>query len=121
MVEASTIDFAVGLYPGCFPFRKDVFIVYTSNIFAILGLRSLYFALSGIMDYFYYLKYALAGILSFIGIKMCQRACLRTWLSFHISNFFSLGVIRNLPYRFNSIVDSGKKEKKQCPELNHRI
>jgi tellurite resistance protein TerC len=68
--------------------------VYTSNIFAILGLRSLYFALSGIMDYFYYLKYALAGILSFIGIKMCaNELASELGSSFHISNFFSLGII----------------------------
>lgn len=70
MIEASDLIFAVDSIPAVLRFREDVFIVYTSNIFAILGLRSLYFALSGIMDYFYYLKYAL-WILSFIGIKMC--------------------------------------------------
>jgi len=73
---------------------KDPFIVYTSNIFAILGLRSLYFALSGIMKYFYYLKYALAGILSFIGFKMCfNEFCGQMGYDLEISNMASLGVI----------------------------
>ena len=58
------------------------------------GLRSLYFALQGIMDYFHYLKYALSGILTFIGIKMCvNELSSELGYSFHISNFTSLGVI----------------------------
>jgi tellurite resistance protein TerC len=94
MIEASDLIFAVDSIPAVLSVSEDVFIVYTSNIFAILGLRSLYFALSGIMDYFYYLKYALAGILSFIGIKMCaNELASELGSSFHISNFFSLGVI----------------------------
>ena len=65
-----------------------------SIFFAILGLRSLYFALSGIMGYFRYLKYGLTFILSFIGLKMCinELANEMDW-HFHISNFASLGVI----------------------------
>jgi len=93
-IEISDLIFAVDSIPAVLSVSKDIFIVYTSNIFAILGLRSLYFALSGIMDYFHYLKYALSGILSFIGIKMCVNE-LATELhsTFHISNFASLGVI----------------------------
>ncbi len=76
---------------------KDVFIVFTSNIFAILGLRSLYFALNHVMGYFYYLKYALAGILSFIGFKMCfNEFCKEMGYSMYISNFVSLGIILGL-------------------------
>jgi tellurite resistance protein TerC len=75
----------------------DTFIVFSSNIFAILGLRSLYFALSGVMKYFSYLTYALAGILSFIGVKMCANELSNNMgYHFHISNFVSLAVIIGL-------------------------
>jgi len=94
MIEVSDLIFAVDSIPAVLSVSKDVFIVYTSNIFAILGLRSLYFALSGIMEFFQYLKYALAGILSFIGIKMIVNELMQELgYSFHISNFASLGVI----------------------------
>jgi len=93
-IEASDIIFAVDSIPAVLSVSTDVFIVYTSNIFAILGLRSLYFALSGIMPYFHYLKYALAGILSFIGVKMCWNEFAGDFgYDFHISNMASLGVI----------------------------
>jgi tellurite resistance protein TerC len=93
-IEASDLIFAVDSIPAVLSVSKDTFIVFTSNIFAILGLRSLYFALSGVMEYFHYLKYALAGILSFIGIKMCVNELAADLnYSFHISNFVSLGVI----------------------------
>jgi tellurite resistance protein TerC len=93
-IEASDLIFAVDSIPAVLSVSKDTFIVFSSNIFAILGLRSLYFALSGVMEYFRYLKYALAGILSFIGIKMCLNELAAEFsYSFHISNFVSLGVI----------------------------
>ncbi|MFT3752493.1 MAG: TerC family protein [Paludibacter sp.] len=94
LIEVSDLIFAIDSIPAVLSVSKDPFIVYTSNIFAILGLRSLYFALSGVMQYFRYLKYALAFILTFIGIKMCvNEFCSELGYSFHISNFFSLGVI----------------------------
>lgn len=93
-IEASDLIFAVDSIPAVLSVSKDTFIVFTSNIFAILGLRSLYFALSGVIDYFHYLKYALAGILTFIGIKMCvNELAAELNYSFHISNFVSLGII----------------------------
>ena len=96
-LEASDLIFAVDSIPAVLSVSKDTFIVFTSNIFAILGLRSLYFALSGIMQYFYYLKYALAGILSFIGAKMCiNEFSAEFGHTFHISNYVSLGVIVGL-------------------------
>lgn len=93
-IETSDILFALDSIPAVLSVSKDVFIVYTSNIFAILGLRSLYFALNRVIMYFYYLKYALAAILSFIGFKMCINEFAHTlhW-SFHISNLISLSVI----------------------------
>ena len=94
VIEASDLIFAVDSIPAVLSVSKDPFIVYTSNIFAILGLRSLYFALSGIMVYFYYLKYALSGILTFIGLKMIvNEFCVEFGYHFQISNFVSLGVI----------------------------
>lgn len=93
-IEISDLIFAVDSIPAVLSVSKDIFIVYTSNIFAILGLRSLYFALNGIMDYFHYLKYALSGILTFIGIKMVVNEwSAQLGYQFHISNFVSLGVI----------------------------
>lgn len=93
-IEISDLIFAVDSIPAVLSVSKDIFIVYTSNIFAILGLRSLYFALSGIMDYFLYLKYALSGILTFIGSKMViNELSAELNYSFHISNLASLGVI----------------------------
>jgi tellurite resistance protein TerC len=56
--------------PAIFGVTQDPFIVFTSNIFAILGLRALYFLLAGVMDLFRYLKYGLAAVLAFVGLKM---------------------------------------------------
>ena len=70
LVETTDLIFAVDSIPAILAVSKNTFIVYTSNVFAMLGLRSLYFALSGMMDKFSYLKYGLAGILVFVGGKM---------------------------------------------------
>ncbi|MCP5369372.1 MAG: TerC family protein [Rickettsiaceae bacterium] len=70
MVEFIDLVFAVDSIPAIFAITQDPYIVYTSNIFAILGLRALYFALASIIDRFYYLKYALAVVLIFIGSKI---------------------------------------------------
>ncbi|WP_338844757.1 TerC family protein [Massilia sp. W12] len=70
MVEISDVIFAVDSVPAIFSITKDPFIVYTSNIFAILGLRALYFALAAVLARFHYLKYALAAVLVFIGSKV---------------------------------------------------
>jgi tellurite resistance protein TerC len=70
VVEATDVVFAVDSIPAIFAVTTDPFIVYTSNIFAILGLRSLFFLLAGMMGSFHYLKPALALVLTFIGVKM---------------------------------------------------
>ncbi len=70
LIESSDIIFAVDSIPAIISITKDPFIIITSNIFAILGLRSLYFALSGLVDLFHYLKYGVALILFFVGVKM---------------------------------------------------
>ncbi len=70
LVETSDLIFAIDSIPAILAITNDTLVLFTSNIFAIMGLRSLYFALGGIMDQFYYLKYALALILTFVGVKM---------------------------------------------------
>jgi tellurite resistance protein TerC len=79
--------FAIDSIPAIFAITRDPFIVYTSNMFAILGLRALFFALAGIMRMFYYLKYGLSIILFYIGIKLLLTKF------FHIPIIFSLGFI----------------------------
>lgn len=71
VIEATDLVFAVDSIPAILSISEDAFIVYTSNVFAILGLRSLYFAVAGIEKYFIYLKYGLSAILIFVGLKMC--------------------------------------------------
>jgi tellurite resistance protein TerC len=70
LIEAADLIFAVDSVPAIFAITRDPFVVYTSNIFAILGLRALYFALAAMVDRFHYLKYALALVLVFIGSKI---------------------------------------------------
>lgn len=70
LVESTDLIFAVDSIPAIFAVTQDTFIVYTSNVFAILGLRSLYFLLAGVVDKFYYLKLGLSVVLVFVGIKM---------------------------------------------------
>jgi tellurite resistance protein TerC len=87
VVETTDLIFAVDSIPAIFAVTKDPFIVYTSNVFAILGLRALYFVFASIIDKFYYLRMALAVILTFVGVKM-----ILTHL-FHVPTVFSLLVI----------------------------
>ena len=70
IVESTDLVFAVDSIPAIFAVTNDPFIVYTSNVFAILGLRSLYFLLAGVVDKFYYLKLGLSVVLAFVGTKM---------------------------------------------------
>ncbi len=76
-IETTDIIFAVDSIPAILIITQDTFIVYTSNVFAVLGLRALYFALAGFMKMFYYLTYGLALILIFIGGKMFYQAAVK--------------------------------------------
>src|SRR5512139_1025272 len=88
LVEFSDLIFAVDSIPAIFAVTTDPFIVYTSNVFAILGLRSLYFALAGVMDKFHYLKIGLGVVLSFVGVKM-----LLAHTAYKLDTLVSLGVV----------------------------
>jgi tellurite resistance protein TerC len=89
-IEFTDIVFAVDSVPAIFAITKEPFIVFTSNIFAILGLRALFFILAGMASKFHYLKYGLGFILCFVGLKMF-------WLDPHFHGHFptvwSLAVI----------------------------
>ena len=89
-IEVSDVIFAVDSVPAIFALTKEPLIVYTSNVFAILGLRAMYFLLAGIVDRFVYLKYGLALVLVFVGLKM-------VWLNEAFGGKFpiswSLGII----------------------------
>lgn len=87
MVEATDVLFALDSIPAIFAVTRDPFLVFTSNIFAILGLRSLYFAVAGMMDRFRYLKMSLVFLLAYVGVKMM--------LTHHypIPNLVSLAII----------------------------
>lgn len=89
LVETTDVIFAVDSIPAIIAITKDPFIVYTSNVFAILGLRALYFALAGFMDMFQYLTYGLAVLLMFIGCKML----VSVGLGIHVPIGVSLGAI----------------------------
>jgi TerC family integral membrane protein len=87
VVEWSDLVFAIDSIPAIFAVTRDPFLVYSSNVFAILGLRALYFVLAGMLDKFVYLKPGISFILVFVGLKML----LSGW--FHVPTLLSLGVI----------------------------
>ena len=87
LVEATDLIFAVDSIPAIFGITRDPFIVFTSNIFAVMGLRSLFFLLAHVVTKFHLLKYGLAFILTFVGAKML----LESWI--HIPILVSLGVV----------------------------
>jgi len=87
VIETTDVMFAVDSIPAILAISRDPFIVYSSNVFAILGLRALFFALSGIMQLFEYLHYGLAAILIFVGIKML----ISDWI--HLPVWIALSVI----------------------------
>ena len=87
-VEVSDLVFAVDSIPAIFGVTLDLFNIYTSNVFAIMGLRSLYFVLAGVMDKFCYLRAGLGLILAFVGTKM-----LLAHTPYKIDTFLALGVV----------------------------
>lgn len=109
VVEFSDILFAIDSIPAIFSVTKEPFIVFTSNIFAILGLRNLYFFLSNMLDKFHYMKYALIGVLLFVGLKMIFHDYLhilveKTWISLVIIlGLLASGVIVSLVSNRNEV------------------
>jgi len=87
VVETTDVVFAVDSIPAILAVSKDPFIVFSSNVFAILGLRTLYFLLAGVLDRLTYIKFGLAAVLVFVGAKMLAEQ----WI--HISVVASLGIV----------------------------
>ncbi len=92
IIEGSDILFALDSIPAIMSITLDPFIIYTSNIFAILGLRSLYFVLKNLVDKFHYLKYGLSSILTFVGIKML------------IVDFYKISTVYSLTFIFSMLI-----------------
>ena len=93
VIETTDVAFAVDSIPAVFSVSRDPFIVLTSNVFAILGLRALYFALAAVAKYFTYLKYGLGIILSFVGIKMLLEVIWDIEVPTPISLVFIFGIL----------------------------
>lgn len=120
-LELSDIIFAVDSVPAIFALTKEPLIVFTSNIFAILGLRSMYFMLAGVMERFAYIKYGLASVLVFVGLKM-------VWLNGLFDGKFpihwSLGIIGLLigtSICASIVIDKYKQKKLQSKRLDSKV
>ncbi|HEY1014536.1 MAG TPA: TerC family protein, partial [Herpetosiphonaceae bacterium] len=113
VVESSDLIFAVDSIPAIFAVTDNPFLVYTSNVFAILGLRSLYFVLAGVIDKFHYLKLGLSVILTFVGVKMVMVDI------YKIPMGISLGVIAGILgiSVVASLVRSRRLEREAAPQL----
>ncbi|HVF49547.1 MAG TPA: TerC family protein [Pyrinomonadaceae bacterium] len=93
IVEVTDLVFAVDSIPAIFGITTNTFIVYTSNVFAILGLRSLYFLLAGVVEKFHYLKMGLAIVLTFVGVKMISEPFIGEYIGKQPLILVSLGVV----------------------------
>jgi tellurite resistance protein TerC len=94
-IETTDLVFAVDSIPAIFAITTDPFIIFTSNVFAILGLRSLYFALAGAIEKFRYLRASLAIILGIVGVKMLAADLLKGWMGPN-ANFYLLGLVASI-------------------------
>ena len=112
MVETTDLIFAVDSIPAIFAVTEDPFLVYTSNVFAILGLRSLYFVLAGVVHKFHYLKLGLSAVLTFVGAKM-----LLTDTAYKIPTMLSLGIVAAIlaVAVIASLIRSRRLEQEQVP------
>ena len=116
VIETTDLVFALDSIPAILSITRDEFIVYSSNAFAILGLRALYFAVSGIMRLFHYLHYGLSAILVFVGIKMLIAEF------YHIPTLYALGFIA-LSLAISiiaSIMDPLKDDEKVVTKTEHQ-
>lgn len=119
VVETTDIMFAFDSIPAIFAITTDPFIVFTSNIFAILGLRSLYFVLASVLDKFKYLQHALVFILAYVGVKMLlvHHVHIPEWLSLSVITVsLTAGVLVSLYMQPESADTSGKEEAADTPE-----
>ena len=90
MIETTDIAFATDSIPAIFAISRDPFIIYTSNILAVMGLRSLYFVVAGFMQQFRFLKYGLSGVLGFIGLKMLAESWVNVPIATSLTVIFTM-------------------------------
>lgn len=125
VIEFTDLIFAIDSIPAVLAVSKDPFIVFTSNIFAVMGLRSLYFLLADIIDRFVFLKKGISFVLTFVGIKMLMPEISR-WItgeSFHIPSPISLAVIAGvlLLSIVISLLFAPKEEKKEIAKTKEEV
>ncbi len=115
VIEVTDLLFAVDSIPAIFSISTDAFIVYTSNVFAILGLRSLYFALAGIIDKFRFLNIGLALVLSFVGVKMLivKWYEIPTWLALS-----TVALILSLAVTISVLLPEPEEEEEEESDVN---
>lgn len=112
IIEATDLIFAVDSIPAIFSVTKDPYIVFFSNIFAIIGLRSMFFLLAGIIDKFRFLKIGLSVLLTFIGLKMLFHSYLQGWGFTTTHSLLIIVSILGLSIFFSLIFPAKKKERK---------
>ena len=105
-VEVTDLVFAVDSIPAIFGITTNTFIVYTSNVFAILGLRSLYFLLAGIIEKFHYLKIGLSIVLAFVGVKMLTEGLVEKYLHLGKENIITISLVVVATVLIGSVVAS---------------
>lgn len=123
VVETTDVLFAFDSIPAIFAITTDPFLVFTSNIFAILGLRSLYFVLASMLDKFQYLRYSLVVILAFVGVKMflVHHLDLPEWLSLAvIALSLAGGILPSLPQVLEQRREDAKKSIQEVSESSER-
>ena len=120
IVEVTDLVFAVDSIPAIFAITTNTFIVYTSNVFAILGLRSMYFLLAGVVEKFQYLRMGLAIVLTFIGVKMLIEAIPHCYsgLDFAARRRHRVARLRS---RFDSLAKGGRDGYRRRPAGRFRL
>lgn len=116
VVETTDVVFAVDSIPAIFGITQKPFLIFTSNVFAILGLRSLYFVLASAMGYFRYLKAGLALVLVVIGLKMLGEHWLKKWLGEHLTTVSLTAVVGIIAVSVASSVFVARAEKRRGTE-----
>jgi tellurite resistance protein TerC len=124
LVETTDLIFAVDSVPAVFSITKNAFIVFTSNVFAILGLRSMYFLLAGALGYFHYLKFGLSVVLVFVGVKMllAPHNQPEKWFQVEIPTNVSLmvvGTVVLIAIVLSTMVAEREKRTAQAKKINH--
>lgn len=113
VIESSDLLFALDSVPAVLAITPDPFIVYTSNIFAILGLRSLFFALEGVMNRFYYLHYGLSAVLAFVGVKMLLSSAYAIPTGVSLAVILSILAVSIVASQFRERISAAKNLQKQ--------